>query len=293
MQQYLALPEAQRPKDNPFLDGRIRCDLVDRAAYDYVGWNADNPLFSDRRVRTAMTLALNRQEIVSEVFGGLGQVSRGPFLETSGYLDPEIQPLPFDLQRAAGLLREAGWVDSDGDGLLDKADSGGQRRPFEFSLLIRNGSPEWTSTANIFKEDLLSIGVKMGIEAAEWSSMVKRMEEKKFDAYSAGWALSWTTDPYQIWHSSQADVPKGSNRVGFRNLEADALIEELRVTLDPAKRTTLLRAFHRIVHQEQPYSFMFVPKIPYCHRNTVHNVIYAKERPPADIQPWWSDRAGG
>jgi ABC-type transport system substrate-binding protein len=293
VQQYEALPAAQRPKNSPFLDGTIRCDIIDQTSYYFIGWNSENPLFSDRRVRTAMTHALNRQGIIERVFNGMGQISRGPFLETSGNLAPEVQPLAFDLKRAAALLAEAGWADSDGDGLLDRADAMGKRTPFVFTFLFRAALPEWASFANVYKEDLLSIGVKMNIESVEWSLQLKRMDEKKFDAFLSGWALPWSTDPYQVWHSSQADVPRGSNRVGFRNKKADALIEELRGTLDPTKRTEILRAFHRIVHEEQPYTFILIPKIPFCYRSTVQNVIYAKERPQADIMPWWTTQAGG
>jgi peptide/nickel transport system substrate-binding protein len=292
VQQYQGVPEAQRPK-SPFLDGSISCDIVDHPAYYYIGWNQANPLFSDRRVRTAMTLALNRPEIISRVFSGLARISRGHFLESNGDLVPEVKPLPFDMKQAAALLQEAGWADTDGDGLLDKADASGKRTPFAFSLLTYGTSPEWASAANIFKEDLLGIGIKLSIELTEWSSMLKRMEEKKFDAYTGAWGLPWTTDPFQVWHSSQVDVPKGSNRVGFRNKQADAIIEELRVTLDLGKRTELLRAFNRILYEQQPYSFMFQQKVPYCHRNTIHNVIYAKERPLHDIMPWWSAQAEG
>lgn len=292
VQQYEGVPAAQRPK-SPFLDGSIVCDIVDQPSYYYIGWNQDNPLFVDRRVRTAMTLALNRPGIIAQVFNGLGTISRGPFLESSGYLDPEIEPLPFDLKQAAALLKEAGWADTDGDGLLDKADAGGQRKPFTFSLLIYGSNPEWASLANIFKEDLLSIGVRMSIEPAEWATHLKRMEEKQFDAFTAGWGLPWSTDPYQIWHSSQADVPKGSNRVGFRNKEADRIIEQLRGTLDIEGRKALFREFHRIVHAEQPYTFVLIPKIPFCRRSHIHNVIYAKERPLQNLLPWWSARAEG
>jgi peptide/nickel transport system substrate-binding protein len=292
VQQYQGVPEAQRPK-SPFLDGSISCDIVDHTSYYYIGWNQENPLFVDRRVRTAMTLALNRQEIISRVFNGLARISRGHFLESNGDLVPDVKALPFDLKQAAALLQEAGWADTDGDGLLDKADASGKRTPFAFSLLTYGTSPEWASAANIFKEDLLSIGIKLSIELTEWSSMLKRMEEKKFDAYTGAWALPWSTDPFQVWHSSQVDVPKGSNRVGFRNKQADAIIEELRVTLDLGKRTELLRAFNRILYEEQPYSFMFQQKVPYCHRNTIQNVIYAKERPLNDIMPWWSAQAEG
>lgn len=293
VQRFAHLPEAERPKNNPFTNGRIQCDVVDVPAYQYIGWNAELPLFSDRRVRTAMTLAINRPEIVAQVFGGLGTVARGPFLESSGGLAPEVEPLPFDTKRAAALLAEAGWADTDGDGLLDKADASGKRTAFEFSLLTQNNSPEWGSAANVIKEDLLGIGVKMNVESVEWGTLLKRMDDRSFQAYVGGWAMLWTSDPYQIWHSSQADVPKGSNRVGFRNAKADELIERLRVTLEPAERTELYRAIHRIVHEEQPYTFVNVPKIPYCHRDTIKGVVYAKERPLPDLQPWWSEQADG
>jgi peptide/nickel transport system substrate-binding protein len=290
--QYLELPPEQRPKNSPFLDGTITCDVVDHPAYYYIGWNQENPIFKDRRVRRAMTLALNRQELVEKVFSGLGRISRGPFMETGPYLAPEIQPLPFDLKQAAALLKEAGWVDSDGDGLLDNNLGSGPRTPFHFTLMIYP-APEWANLANIYKEDLLSIGVKIDIEAVEWSHMLKRWDERKFDAYTGAWSLLWSTDPYQIWHSSQADVPKGSNRVGFRNKQADALIDELRGTLDPGKRTELLRAVHRIIHEEQPYTFIYTPKFPQCHRQEVKGVIYSKVRPVPDFQPWWSTRVDG
>jgi peptide/nickel transport system substrate-binding protein len=290
--QYQNVPEAQRPANNPFTNGTIKCDLVDQTSYTYIGWNSNNPLFADRRVRTAMTLALNRQELISKVFSGLGTISRGPFLESSNFLAPEIKPLPFDLKQAAALLKEAGWADTDGDGLLDIA-AGGKRKAFEFTLLTSSTSPEWASVANIYKEDLLSIGVKMNVDSAEWSLLQKRMEEKKFDAVTAGWALTWSTDPFQIWHSTQADVPKGSNLVGFRNKEADALIESLRVTLDPAERAKKLQDFHRILHHEQPYTFVYIPKSAYCYRRDLQNVVYGKERPLADLLPMWSTQTDG
>jgi peptide/nickel transport system substrate-binding protein len=267
----------------------LSCETSDYPAFSYIGWNADKPLFSDRKVRTAMTLALDRKRLVETVFVGLGSVACGPYLPSRGHLDPELKPLPFDLERARSLLNEAGWSDTDGDGLLDKVLSG-RRTPFEFTLLIFGGSSEYTSLANVFKEDLLKLGVRMKIEAAEWSLMQKRMDEKKFDAFTGAWGLSWDADPYQIWHSSQADVPKGSNRVGFRNAEADQLIEKLRETFEPEARTKLFRQLHRIIYHAQPYTFLRVVKAAYCWSREVEGVVFAKAQPITDSNPWWVTR---
>lgn len=283
--QWKDKPKDQWPKNSPFLNGKLKCEEYVATSYRYIGWNADNPLFTDPRVRTAMTLALNRPEIIDRVFVGLGIATNGPFLPQTGGLDPTVEVLPFDLARAAKLLEEAGWTDSDGDGLRDKLLEG-KKVPFEFTLLTFAGYPAYSALANVFKEDLLKIGVRMGVSAVEWSLMQKRMDEKKFDAYTGAWALGWETDPFQIWHSSQADIPKGSNRVGFRNKEADKLIEDLRETFDPAERQQKLRQIHRLIHESQNYTFLMITKLVVCYQNNVEHVQLSKVRPIVDTHPW-------
>jgi ABC-type transport system substrate-binding protein len=240
-----------------------------------------------------MTYATNRAGILEKVFAGLGSLTTGPFQNTTPYYDSSIAPYPFDLDRAKKLLAKAGWQDTDGDGLLDKTLRPGdaKRTPFEFTILVYGSRQEYTALANIMKDDLLRIGVKMNIDAAEWSLMQKRMEEKNFDAYTGGWGSPWESDPYQVWHSSQADVPKGSNRVGFRNKQADAIIEKLRDTFDRAERIRLSHEFHRIVHDEQPYTFFFDEKNVYCTWNEVKGIVFSKVRPITNSLPWWVARA--
>lgn len=283
----------RKPKNSPFFDGRISCQRVDQPVFRYIGWNADRPIFSDKRVRRAMTFAMNRAQILEKVFVGLGAVTTGPFLQSSPYYDASIAPYPFDLDAAKKLLADAGWQDSDGDGVLDKLlrPEDTKRTPFEFTLLIAASSKEYAALANIMKDDLLKIGVKMNVDAAEWSLMQKRMNDKSFDAYTGAWVLDWETDLFQIWHSSQADVPNGSNRVGFRNKEADGIIEKLRDTFDEAERIRLAHEFHRIVHDEQPYTFFSGVQSVFCTWNDVKGVVFSKVRPVTNSLPWWVARA--
>ncbi len=277
----------KKPKDSPFFDGRIRCELVQSSSYRYLGWNADRPFFSDKRVRRAMTLAFNRKQLLSDVFVGLGVLITGPFPPNGPHNDPTVETLPFDLEAARKLLTEAGWTDSDGDGLRDKALHAGEaRKPFEFTFVVPGGVKELNALANIFRDDLLKIGVKMNIETAEWSLFLKRMDEKAFDAYVAAWTTGWDEDLYQIWHSSQADVPKGSNRIGFRNKAADRIIEDLRATFEPAERVKLLQAFHRLVADEQPYTFFLSKKMVICAWKEVENMLFSKQFPNVSTLPW-------
>jgi ABC-type transport system substrate-binding protein len=233
-----------------------------------------------------MTYALNRQGIIKDVFSGMGAIPVGPYRLGSQDHDPEIQPLPFDLAKAGDLLREAGWIDTDSDGLRDKV-LNGRKVPFEFSLMIYASRPEFATMATIFKEDLLKIGVKMNIEAAEWSLMQKRMHEKDFDAFTGGWGQSSINDPYQLWHSSQADSPEGSNMTGFRNKEADQLIEKLRETLDRAERTQMLRRIHRLIVESYNYAFLATERRPFCYHQELKGVVFSKLRPIEYSMPWW------
>ena len=280
--------EILKGKDTPFTRDEINHRIIDRFAYYYIGWNADNPLFEDKMVRRALTYAFNRQQIVDNVFFELGTVQTGPFYYKHPANDPSVKAYPFDLAAAGKMLDEAGWKDSDGDGTRDKVING-EKKDFKFQILAYGNSPEWASALSIYKEDLRKLGVAMDFSPLDWPTMQKKMDEKKFDAYTGGWGLSWEVDPYQIWHSSQADEPKGSNKAAFRNKRADEIIEKLRVTFDPDERIKLAQEFHRILHEEQPYTFFFSPQTVAVWQPRLENFQVQSIRPQFYPLPWYID----
>ncbi|EKD41205.1 MAG: extracellular solute-binding protein [uncultured bacterium] len=111
--------------------------------------------------------------------------------------------------------------------------------------------------ATILKEDLSKVGIEMNIERMEWATFLGKIEKREFEATSLGWSTGFESDPYQLWHSSQAHVERGSNFVGFENAEVDKILEDARVEFDTEKRNTLYRRFQEIVYEEQPYTFLF------------------------------------
>jgi ABC-type transport system substrate-binding protein len=278
----------KKPANHPFFDGRIGCQKIPRPAYAYIGWNAARPAFADRRVRRAMTMAFDRQRIIDYVYAGLGAIATGPYAPDSPNNDPEVRPVPFDLGAARRLLAEAGFTDTDGDGLVDRElqPGDGKRAPLQFRLSFIAGVKEVEASATIFADDLLKIGVKMTLEPLEGALLQRRKDERQFDAFAGAWTLTWVPDLYQTWHSSQVDLPRGSNAVGFRNAEADAIIEKIRVTFDKEERLRLFRAFHRIVHDEQPYTFFMVRKKVHCAWNDVNHLVYSKVVPIENSLPW-------
>lgn len=251
--------------------------------YFYLGWNLDSPYFNEKAARQAMTLAFNRQQVIDSVFSGLGKLTTGPFAQQSPCYDDEVTPWPFDLDLAAKKLDEAGWKDSDGDGIRDKVVDG-QKIPFEFTMLVYGGSTEYETLASIYREDLLQVGVKLNPRPVEWSTMLKKMDEREFDAYTGAWVLSWETDLVQLWHSSEADKAKSSNRIGFRNKEADRIAETLRRTFDDGERTKLCHQFHALLHEEQPYTFIYQRNRPVLYWEHLNNPEFSLLYPYRDVR---------
>lgn len=246
--------------------------------YSYVGWNMKKPYFSDKRVRRAMTMLVERDSILENIRYGLGKVVTGNFFYESPDYDKSIEPWPYDPKVAAKLLGEAGWTDSDGDGIRDK-----DGVPFKFEFTISSGSDFAEKLSTILKEELSKVGIEMTIRPLEWALFTKTLDDRTYDAVTLGWSLPVEADPYQVWHSSQAE--EGSNFVGFVNEEADDLIEEARVTFDKDERMKMYRRFHGIMHEEQPYTFLFISENLVALDKRFENVVVY----PLGLDPteWW------
>jgi peptide/nickel transport system substrate-binding protein len=215
----------------------------------YIGWNQGTPFFSDRLVRRAMTGIINRQDIVAHLLQGHGRQITGPFYPN--WDDPNIEPLGYDPQTSGQLLDKAGWRDADGDGLRDK-----DGVPLRFKFMYASSYALFERLAKLLKDEAAKVGVEVIAEPCEWSILWDRLNRREFQAYIAGWAGDAVEDPYQLFHSSQIGNG-GSNFVGFRNPGADVIIEQARRTIDDDARGKLYQRLHGILHEEQPYTFLF------------------------------------
>jgi peptide/nickel transport system substrate-binding protein len=247
--------------------------------FSYIGWNLRRPLFADKRVRRALTMLLDRELIREEIYQGLARVVSGSFHPDEPEYNKEIEPLPYDPDAAEALLAEAGWVDSNNNGTLDKDGA-----EFTFELLLTNDNPVAEQIATVFQESLRFAGVGMTIRQLEWATFLQSVKSHDFDASMLGWSLVPYPDPYQVWHSTQA-IKDGSNSVGFVNEEADRLMEEARTVFDRDQRVALYHRFHEILHEEQPYTFLFCREDLVTVDKRIHNtVVYPRG---LDSLEWW------
>ena len=239
----------QRMTQTPYLKTYSQPSL----GYTYIGYNLKNPFFQDKRVRQAFTYAINREEIVQYVLYGLGTVASGPFPNHLWYANPSVKPIPYDPTKARQLLAEAGWKDTDGDGILEK-----DGKLFRFTLITNSGNDTRRDVGVLVQRQLREIGIDAKFELYEWSVFLKDfVNVKHFDACILGWSLSVDPDAYEIWHSSQ--IEKGFNFVSYRNPEIDRLWEEGRREYDIEKRKRIYWRIHELMAEDQPYTFLYVP----------------------------------
>ncbi len=268
--------------------GKVHLVEFEYPGYRYIGYNMNRPVFRDRDFRLALAHATPVQQIIDEVFHGLAVPVSGPFLPGSSAADSSIEPIPFDLDKARQLLDQAGWRDTDGDGVRDKVIDG-VRVSASFELMIFSDSRSFRAIAEMIQEEFRKIGVRLVITPAEWALMLDRLNSKEFDAAMLGWATGWSkTDPFQIWHGSLADVPSSSNHVGYSNPEVDRLIEQLRVTMDEDKQQELYHQIHRLIYEDQPYTFLFSEMATAGHDARLQNIEFYRLRPCIDTREWHS-----
>ncbi len=166
------------------------------------------------------------------------------------------------------LLADAGWRDTDGDGVLDKD---GKRFEFTFMTLPASNLTQ-SKIAAIMREDFAKGGIVVDIKAVEWSVFSERVREWNYDACTGGIRSDWGFDPYPLWHSSRADVKGSANAAGFKSAEADRILEEARREFDLQKRIPLYHEFCRVMHEEQPCTFLLSPDDPWCIAGRFRNV---------------------
>jgi len=229
-----------------------------RGGYSFIAWQCGprngqrlTP-FHDKRVRQAMTMLIDRERIRRDIGNNLARPATGPFLSSTPQANPEIEPWPHDPERALALLADAGWEDTDGDGVLNN-ERGDQ---LSWEITFGNGSESTLQMVTAIQKDMAGHGIRVELNPIDWSVLTDILNRRDFDAITFAWSASAPeNDPNQIWHSDSIDN-QGDNFVQWASEEADRLIEKGRATLDFRERMAVWHELHEVFHEEQPYTFM-------------------------------------
>ncbi|WGZ95351.1 MAG: peptide-binding protein [Candidatus Thiothrix putei] len=225
------------------------------AGYSYIGWNQERggkpTRFADKRVRQAMSYLTDVPRIIQDIFLGYAEPAVSPFSNTSKQHDTSLQPWQFNLEKAQALLKEVGYEDRNGDGLLEDP----QGKPFEFKLTYFEANEDTKRMVLLLKDLYARAGVKMEPFPQEWPVMLESLNKKEFDAITLGWTSGIETDIFQMFHSSQAKTD-GDNSISYKNPALDKLIDQARATVDEAQRMPVWQQAERIMVDDQPYTFL-------------------------------------
>ena len=222
----------------------------------HIGFNCKDPKLSDKRTRRAIAYLVDVDAIINNLSAGLGTRSASTFLPQRAYYNKDLPLIPLDIEKAKTLLAEAGWVDSNGDGTVDKRIGGKITE-----LVLRYVFTTNESSKNIglmVQESGKKAGVGIKLEAVESPIMMDNFKKRNYDIFYNGMGFSpGIDDPKEIWHSTN-NIPDGANRFQFENKQADILIEQIRTELDEEKRNVLYKQFQALIYDEQPAVFLIV-----------------------------------
>ncbi len=244
------------PKDLPEIDGDRRFVLTpyNALSYAFFAYNLRHPLLADRRVRQAITYAIDRQEMLDAFFGGRGTLISGPFAPGSWAYNLDVKPYPFDRAKAKALLAAAGLADTDGDGMLEKD---GQPVRLTLKVPIEKESDAVKRVVLAFQNYLKAVGLDVRVEFREWQAWKEDVfGRQEFDIVFASWVFDDSADISSLFHSGEIG-PWRNNFIGYSNPEVDALIVKAKVTLDREKRRSIYQKLHAMLAEEQPYTFLW------------------------------------
>ena len=277
-----------RENNNPDLTKFIDFKRFYTLSYNFIAWNGRNPLLGDKRVRRALAMCIPIEQVIQQIYHGTARAMTGPFTPDDFAYNPTIPAIRYDLDGARRLFTNAGWLDSNHDGVLDK-----DGKPFKLELLVLSGSQTTNQFTQMVQSEMKKVGVHLDLAVIEPSIAIQRILSGNYQSAYLGFDLDNDPDPFNILHSSQFP-PRGQNFVYYSNPEVDRLIETSRKELDRSKRKDLYWRIHEIVADEQPYTWTIQVSSKWALNKRVRGVElsrgYGLVRWYPGVLSWWIPR---
>lgn len=251
--------------------------------YLFVGWNGRREPFDEARVRRALSLAMDRQEILDVMRAGYGTLAIGPVGPWHWAYADTLEPLPYDPNAARSLLAEAGFRDRDDDGVVENA--GGE--DFAFELRIAAQQEYQAGVAQMIQSDLAQVGVRVSVRALEYTTLISQLmsPEKPFDAVLMGMIADFRLNLHDWWHSDALGGP--FQLASYSNPEVDRIIDRTQLMVDREDAVPLLQRLQAILREEQPWSFLFYYPDLLVVRERLKGVETDIRSQLVSLQRWW------
>ncbi|MEE9133305.1 MAG: ABC transporter substrate-binding protein [Gemmatimonadota bacterium] len=253
--------------------------------YAFINWNGRLPFFSDPIVRRALTLAIDRQEIVDVVQQGLGSVATGPVPPFHWAYNEDLEPLAYDPESARALLEAAGWIDRDGDGVRERD---GVSASFE---LKTNPNPAREDIMTLVQANLADIGVKVRAQVQEAQSLGRDITspERRFDAFVLGWSAEFNLDDRPLFACSALDGVY--QWASYCNPRVDEILERVVLMEDRAQALPLWYEYQDIIQRDQPYTFLYYDVRANAVSERLRGVEMDIRGDLVTVKDWWIDPA--
>ncbi len=256
----MAPKEFKELKSNDLVNGIFNFYTPPRFAFFYIALNTKNPKLEDKRVRRALAHTLDMNMVINDLYDGFGERIIGPFLPDKKYYNHDLAPIELNLEKARQLLADAGWADTNGNGIVDK-NIDGEQMELKIQCIYNPASAFQDNLTEVMKNNAQKAGIDIEREQMETNVLRQHMGNRDYEM-SAGLGAGSAPvpdDPKQLFHTD-SDNPGGSNYSRFGNAETDALIEAIRNAPDEATRNGLYLKFQEVLYDEQPLIFLFAPK---------------------------------
>ena len=224
--------------------------------YTYMGFNLSNKKFKNHKIREAISLAVNRQELVDILFFGHGKICTGPFLPNTFAFNSKVKAPKQNIQKAILLLKQLGYT---------------KENPFIFELITNANNSTRVYAAQILQYQLAKANINMTIRVMEWQAFLNTIVmPKNYEAILLGWGLSLMPDAKPLWHSSS--IQKGGfNLVNYQNSEVDKLISQGAKTINKDKLSSIYKTIFKKITDDIPYLFLYIPNsISVVNKNIKH-----------------------
>ncbi len=216
-----------------------RMDVTSVTVMAYIGYNCDKPPFDDVRVRQAISMAINKEDIIAGAYEGTAIPAEGPIAPGVFGHDPTISGLPYDKDMAAELLAEAGYADG-------------------FSTTIwTNDNPVRIMIAEYVQSELRDLNIEVDVEVIEWGAYLEGTAAGDHEMFILGWSTP-TLDAdyavYALFHSDNVGDP--GNRAFYRSDVADELLDRGRQEPDPNERLAIYSELQEILIEDAPMLYL-------------------------------------